>query len=198
MQWIRKSGCYKKIERGGVMRGLLLLLAFVAGCAPSAKELMKQSFAADPPVVIENELDGSRLYKTRNIALDAQYGGSQLSSLVMVIALAADRPAPEAPEGGGGIMKFRSVAAEQRFLAERSLVLTVGGLTRDLGPCAYEIGLSKEKGVVESLTAFVPMDLVRQMARTDTVKGTIGPLPFLLTPAELAPVSALIDTTMTR
>lgn len=159
---------------------------------------MERTFSADPPVSTEYELDGSQLYKTRNLVLEAYYGGSRLTSLTLVMALPVGRPGFDTMEAGGGIMKFRSIAPEQRFLVERSLVLSVGGEARDLGPCAYETGLVQERGVVENLTAFVPIGLLRQMADADTVRGTVGQVPFQLTGPDLSPVRALLDSVSIR
>lgn len=173
-------------------------LAFTTGCNPSAKDIMQKTFAEDPVVQVEYQPDGSRLYKTRNIVLIADYGRSQLSSLVMVVALSGEPMKEDSTGRIGGLVKFRSIDVKPHFEMSRNLTLTVRGEPHDLGPCAYEQDTSGKGQKVEDLTVIIPQALVQDIAASDAVQGTLGEVPFDLTGDQLVPIRALVDTVATR
>ena len=169
-----------------------------SGCTPSANEIMLKAFAEDPVVQVEYQSDGSRLYKTRNIVLFADYARSQLSSLVMLVALSGEPAREDSLAGIGGLIKFRSIDNVPHFETNRNLIITVRGQQHDLGPCAYHQDTLQKGGKLEDLTVVVPEELVKTMAMVDTVQGEVGDVPFELTGEQLVPIRALVDTVRVR
>lgn len=173
-------------------------LAFTMGCNPSAKDIMQKTFASDPVVQVEYQLDGSRLYKTRNIVLIADFGRSQLSSLVMVVALSGEPTKEDSTGRIGGLVKFRSIDVLPHFETSRNLTLTVRGEPHDLGPCAYEQDTSAKGQKIEDLTVIIPQTLVHDIAASDAVQGSLGEVPFDLAGDQLLPIRALVDSVAMR
>jgi hypothetical protein len=185
-------------QRFGLSSYMVVITATIIGCAPSAKELMQGTFALDSPVVVEYQPDGSRIFKTRNMVLFADYGKSQLSSLVMVVALSGEPTKDDSSNGIGGLVKFRSIDNLWHFEANRSLILTVQGEKHDLGPCAYQQDTLQRGAKIEDLTVVVPQDLVKRMASVDMVQGQLGEVQFELAGEQLMPIRALVDTIRTQ
>lgn len=165
-----------------------------AGCGPNAREALQNNFSQDPPVSVEYQPDGSTLYKTRNIVLYADYARSELTSLVMLIALPGKTAASDPLPSTDGLVKFRSISKVPNFEAHRNLGLTLDGQQLDLGPCAYEQETPAEGKTIENLTAVIPREIVNAMAAAEEVQGVIGEVPFGLTGPELEPVRALVDS----
>jgi len=176
----------------------LIVVGVIAGCNPSASDVMQQTFDLDPPVQVEYQPDGSRIYKTRNIVLFADFGKSQLSSLVMLVALSGEPTSQDTSAQIGGLVKFRSIDRVAHFEANRNLILAVGSQEQDLGPCAYEQETLQKGGKAEDLTVMIPQPLVRKMAEAETVRGKVGEVEFTLTREQLLPVRALVDTVRAR
>lgn len=189
---------YPISARAWFLSVLFTMGSILPGCNPSAKDIMQKAFAEEPLVQVEYQPDGSRLYKTRNIVLLADYGRSQLSSLVMLVALSGDPTREDSLGGIGGVIKFRSIDNVPHYEVNRNLVLHVQGEHHDLGPCAYQQDTLRKGGKVEDLTVIVPQELVSTMAAVDTVQGTLGEVPFELTGEQLVPIRALVDTVHTR
>jgi hypothetical protein len=177
---------------------VLLIGAALGGCNVSAREMMEREFALDPPVVVEYQQDGSRLYKTRNIVLIADFAKSQMSSLVMLVALSGEPTRDDSAGQIGGLVKFRSIDNVPHFENNRDRVISLGGQRHELGPCAYEQDSIPRGGRVENLTAILPQDLIKEMAAADNVQGLIGVVPFELSGEQLIPVRALVDTVGVR
>jgi hypothetical protein len=175
--------------------GVLPLIAVALGaCTPAAKDVMQRSFDLDPPVQVEYQLDGSRLYKTRNIVLIADYGRSELSSLVMLVALSGEPTSEDSVGHIGGLIKFRSIDRIPHFESERDLSLTIGGQHHELGPCAYAPDTLPKGGKIEELTVVVSQSVVHDLATADQVQGKVGPVSFELVGEQLLPIRALADT----
>ncbi len=94
-------------------------------CQPSAKDVMQDTFSQDPPAMVEYQTDGSRIYKTRNIVLYAEFAKTQLSSLVMLVALPEESAGQDSSREAGGLIKFRSIDRIAHFETHRELILTV-------------------------------------------------------------------------
>ncbi len=172
--------------------GRFFLILTLSGCGIS-REDFGDTFSRDPLVRVEHGNDSLTYYDSRSMILDMRSCGGKYCFLLMGCTLVRDEQSVR-----GATLRFRSLGENPRFLENRDLSLSFSDSVFTLGDCEY-LGLDSYRSwVKEDMKIDVPAKLLLLLDAAQRVTGSLGPVRLEVSGQDLAPIRALLDTSLSR